>query len=385
MRRAAFPILVLLLAAGAAGCAVAGDLPQGAMAPAGGGDASAAAATVVAQDSGVTVRLRGISAVGAGVAWASGREGTVLRTVDGGAHWQAMRVPGAEKLDFRDVEGFDADTAVVLSIGPGPDSRVYRTADGGRTWTLALQNADPRAFFDCMAFDGRRGWMLGDPVDGAFQVYATEDGGRTWALQAGGMPPARAEEAAFAASGTCMATTPWGRRMVVGGGGAARAFIDAGDGDGGGGGNAAAAPRGKPSQGSGPWTAHATPMPARVPAAGIFSAASAGGDMLLVGGDFEHESAPGSAALAQLQVDGSLRVSALPDPRGYRSGVACAGTARPRCVAVGPSGVDALVGGRWQAVSDTGYDAVDFAPDGSGGWASGDKGRIARITLAPAP
>lgn len=333
-----------------------------------------APATVVAQDSGVTVRLRGISAVSADVAWASGREGTVLRTVDGGAHWQAMRVPGAEKLDFRDVEGFDADTAVVLSIGPGADSRVYRTVDGGRSWTLALQNTDPRAFFDCMAFEGGRGWMLGDPVDGAFQVYATNDGGRSWALQPGAMPPAEKDEAAFAASGTCMATTPWGRRMAVGGGGAARAFVDGGDGRGGSGAGAEAA--------TARWSAHATPMPARVPAAGIFSAAPVGGDMLLVGGDFEHEAAPGSAALAMMQGDGSLKVSALPDPRGYRSGVACAGAARPRCVAVGPSGMDVLVDGRWQPLAGVGYDAVDLV--GDTGWASGDKGRIARIVVLPA-
>ncbi len=363
MRRA-IPAVAALLAAGVA---------AGANAP---------AATLVAQESGVTVRLRGISAVDANVAWASGREGTVLRTVDGGAHWQAMHVPGAEKLDFRDVEGFDADTAVVLSIGPGPDSRVYRTTDGGRSWTLALQNADPRAFFDCMAFDGARGWMLGDPVDGAFQVYASADGGRTWALQPGAMPPAEKDEAAFAASGTCIATAPWGVRMAVGGGGAARAFVDAGDGgrDGGAPGGPAAAAR--PAAGA--WRAYATPIPARVPAAGIFSAAPAGGDMLLVGGDFEHEAAPGSAALAMRQGDGSVEVSALPDPRGYRSGVACAGDARPRCVAVGPSGVDVLVDGRWQPLSGTGYDAVDLAADGSG-WASGDKGRIARVRIAPAP
>ena len=93
----------------------------------------------------------------------------------------------------------------------------------------------------------------------------------------------------------------------------------------------------------------------------------------------------GDLPLVQLQDDGRLEASALPDPRGYRSGVACAGEARPRCVAVGPSGVDALVDGRWQPLSDTGYDAVDFAADGSGGWASGDKGRIARITVRPAP
>jgi photosystem II stability/assembly factor-like uncharacterized protein len=377
MRRATALSAALLAAGFAGGASAAGALGATGAASAR-ADGGAPAATVVAQDSGVAVRLRGISAVDANVAWASGREGTVLRTIDGGAHWQAMRVPGAEKLDFRDVEGFDADSAVVLSIGPGADSRVYRTDDGGRSWQLALQNADPRAFFDCMAFAGERGWMLGDPVDGAFQVHATADGGRSWALQPGAMPPAEKDEAAFAASGTCVATTPWGRRMAVGGGGASRAFLDGGDGNDGAGAStvgAAATPR---------WSAYATPLPSRVPAAGIFSAAPAGGDMLLVGGDFEHENAPGSAALAQLQDDGSLKVSALPDPRGYRSGVACAGDARPRCVAVGPSGVDALVDGRWQPLSDTGYDAVDLAADGSG-WASGDKGRIARVTVRSAP
>jgi photosystem II stability/assembly factor-like uncharacterized protein len=371
------PALPLFAALLACGCAAVGT-QRAATGQAAFPQAPVPAAAIEAQDSGVSVRLRGISAVDANIAWASGREGTVLRTIDGGAHWQATHVPGAETLDFRDIEGFDADSAVVLSIGPGADSRVYRTDDGGRSWRLSLRNADPRAFFDCMAFDGQRGWMLGDPVDGAFQVYATTDGGRTWALQPPAlMPSAEKDEAAFAASGTCMATTPWGRRMAVGGGGASRAFVSGDD--------------GRPGIAIGVddprarWTPHATPIPSRVPAAGIFSAAPAGTDMLLVGGDFENEAAPGSAALAQLRDDGSLEISALPDPRGYRSGVACAGAAQPRCVAVGPSGVDMLERGRWQALSDTGYDAVDFASDGSGGWASGDKGRIARITLAPTP
>ena len=316
-----------------------------------------AAVRMTPQDSGVAVRLRGISAVSADVAWASGREGTVLRTVDGGAHWQVMKVPGAEALDFRDVEGFDRDSAVVLSIGPGEASRVYRTVDGGKTWQLALQNHDARAFFDCMAFDGAHGWMLGDPVDGRFQVYATDDGGAQWRLLPDG-PEARKDEAAFAASGTCIAVTPWGERVAVSGGGAARVLL--GD------------------SGGKLWFAHHTPMPARVPAAGIFSATAMGRDMLLVGGDFEREDA-GSAAQAQFESGEGLHVSALPAPRGYRSGAACAdGGGRP-CVAVGPNGVDALVDGRWQAVSDTGYDAVDLV-DGTG-WASGDAGRIARIEI----
>ena len=325
------------------------------------GAASAGDVAVVPQVSGVDVRLRGVSAVDGDVAWASGRKGTVLRTVDGGVHWHAMRVPGAEALDFRDIEAFDADTAVVLAIGPGADSRVYRTSDGGRSWTEALRNTDPRAFLDCMAFDGDRGWILGDPVDGRFQVYASTDAGRGWALQDRAlMVDALADEAAFAASGTCIATTPWNGRMVVTGGAAARVLGQWSD--------------------AGAWRAYETPVQARIPAAGIFSATPVGRDVLLVGGDFEHEGR-GSAALAQFDGTAGVRVSALPDPHGYRSGAACFAGDVGLCVAVGPNGVDLLRQGRWQSLSATGYDAVDIA--GNVGWASGDQGRIARITLVP--
>lgn len=319
---------------------------------------------VVPQESGVKVRLRGISAVNADVAWASGREGTVLRTIDGGKHWQVIKVPDAGELDFRDVEGFDANTAVVLSIGPGEASRVYRTGDSGKTWKMALQNQDARAFFDCMAFDGERGWILGDPVDGRFQVLTTRDAGKHWALLETEMPEAKADEAAFAASGTCVARTPWGELLVVSGGGAARAFL--GD------------------SGEKLWWAYESGMPHRVPAAGIFSAAPMGEhDLLLVGGDFEREAIPGSAARVKFVDDHGLAIEALPSPRGYRSGAACTRTADEQCVAVGPSGVDRWDGRVWLQQSDTGYDAIDLA--GNIGWTSGDAGRIARIEITSEP
>lgn len=320
--------------------------------------ANAGKPAIEAQDSGVTVRLRGISAVDAQVAWASGREGTVLRTVDGGAHWQDVSVPDAGELDFRDVEGFDADTAVVLSIGPGAASRVYRTEDGGRTWTLALKNGDERAFFDCMAFNGQRGWMLGDPVDGHYQVRATEDGGRTWRLWQNG-PAAMENEAAFAASGSCIAVGFRNQLLVAGGGAAARVHVY------------------RPDTRS--WTAQDTAIPYRVPAAGIFSAT---GNGLLVGGDFERETV-GGAAWISFGIDGT-RVAPLPAPPGYRSGAACRNASD--CVAVGPTGADWFDGRRWSALSATGYDAVDLEPAEAVAWASGDQGRIARITWpAPSP
>jgi photosystem II stability/assembly factor-like uncharacterized protein len=171
---------------------------------------------------GSAARLRGVSAISASVAWTSGSLGTVLRTVDGGATWQQVSPPGTETLQFRDIEAFDADHAVILSVGNGSDSRVYVTSDAGRHWTLTFVNDDPNAFYDCMTFfDSRRGLALSDPPDGKFRIIATDDGGLSWRVtSSAGMPPALPGEFAFAASGQCI-VTDHGRRAWFGTGGAA--------------------------------------------------------------------------------------------------------------------------------------------------------------------
>ena len=133
------------------------------------------------QKSPTTENLRGVSALSNGVAWASGTHGTYLRTLDGGKTWRAAQVPGAETLDFRDVEAFSADVAYLLSAGPGDESRIYNTADGGKNWTLQFTNPDSKGFFDCMAFwNSDQGIALGDPVNGKFELIVTEDGGKNW-------------------------------------------------------------------------------------------------------------------------------------------------------------------------------------------------------------
>ena len=98
-----------------------------------------------------TADLRGIDNVGGGVAWASGTNGTVLRTEDGGYLWQACTVPpGAEHLDFRGVQAFDANTAIVMSSGKGDLSRLYKTTDGCQTWKLVFTNPDKDGFWDAV-------------------------------------------------------------------------------------------------------------------------------------------------------------------------------------------------------------------------------------------
>ena len=103
------------------------------------------------QTSGVTARLRGVSAVSDRVAWASGSGSTVLRTADGGTTWQKITVT-TEVLDFRDIDAIDETTAYVLSIGNGAASRIYKTIDSGATWTLQIRNEDAKAFLDAMSF-----------------------------------------------------------------------------------------------------------------------------------------------------------------------------------------------------------------------------------------
>ncbi|MER0246864.1 oxidoreductase, partial [Streptomyces sp. HSW2009] len=160
-------------------------------------------------ESGSDARFRGLAAVSRHTAWAAGTKGTVLRTVDGGRSWRNVSPAGAEALEFRDVEAFDARHAVVLAIGEGEASRVFRTTDGGATWTESFRNTDPAAFYDCMTFfDRRHGIALGDPVDGKYRILSTADGGRSWrVLPSAGMPAAQPGEAAFAASGQCLVSS----------------------------------------------------------------------------------------------------------------------------------------------------------------------------------
>jgi photosystem II stability/assembly factor-like uncharacterized protein len=132
------------------------------------------------QTSNVNARLRGVSAVNARIAWASGSGSTVLRTDDGGTTWKKLIVT-SDALDFRDIDAIDENTAYVLSIGNGAASRIYKTVDGGATWVLQFRNEDPKAFLDAMSFwDADHGIVIGDSVDGKFYILTTANGGRDW-------------------------------------------------------------------------------------------------------------------------------------------------------------------------------------------------------------
>ena len=308
---------------------------------------------------GTAARLRGLSAVSADVAWASGSLGTVVRTTSRGATWQQVGPPGTSSLQFRDIEAFDADRAVILSIGNGTDSRVYVTSDAGSHWTLTFTNTDPNAFYDCMTFfNDRRGLALSDPPNGKFRIIATDDGGNSWhVMPSAGMPPALPGEFAFAASGQCL-VTDHGRRAWFGTGGAAQARVFRSD------------------DGGATWQVSATPMHSG-PTAGIFALAFRGQQHgLAVGGDFTTPTvAPDALALTS---DGGSSWQLAPGAPGqYRSGAAWV-TGRD-AIAVGPSGSDVSTdqGRTWQRFDDGSFDTVDCAAGAC--WASGEQGHAAYL------
>jgi len=169
------------------------------------------------QTSGTSALLIAVSPVDERVVWVSGSQGTWLRTIDGGTTWQSGRVSGADTLQFRDVHAVDASTAYLLSIGDGPQSRIYKTTDAGQHWTLQFTNRDPGGFYDCMAFwDSNHGIVIGDAIGKEIAMLTTTDGGANWTrVPPASLPEAQPKEGSFAASGTCVVTRPGGRAWIV--------------------------------------------------------------------------------------------------------------------------------------------------------------------------
>ena len=160
---------------------------------------------VTEQVSGVTSTVQAVSPVNERIVWASGTAGMVLRTVDGGDTWERHPVPDVGRLQFRGVHAISATEAWVLSIGNGPDSRIYHTVDGGAIWIEQFRNTDSTAFYDCITFfDAKHGVAYGDYSQGRTMILRTEDAGTHWdLLPANDVPAPLKDEGGFASSNSC--------------------------------------------------------------------------------------------------------------------------------------------------------------------------------------
>jgi photosystem II stability/assembly factor-like uncharacterized protein len=312
--------------------------------------------------SGTSAELRGLSVVSDKVAWASGAKGTVLRTTDG-TSWQAMQVPEADKIDFRDIHAFDAKTAIVMGAGPGAASRLYRTNDGGATWQLLATNRYADGFWDAMAFwDKDHGILFGDPVKGRFQVYTTADGGATWReVETSGLD-ALPSEGAFAASGTCLSVAGANDAWIATGGAAQSRVFHSAD-------------RGKT------WRAVSTPIPAGAAARGVFSVGFANPkEGFAAGGDYKETQMAGINGAVTSDGGASWKPVQV-QPAGYMSVVVPVPGAPRAFVAAGlaGSGFSRDGGASWTVLDRTPMNTVGFS-NASTGWAVGPKGLLMKYT-----
>ncbi len=331
--------------------------------------------TLTPQNSGTTEGLIAVSPVNSRVVWASGRGGTFVVTTDGGATWKAAVVPGAEVLQFRDVQGVSEKVAYLQSIGSNPtDFRIYKTVDGGASWTMQFQNQNPGAFYDCFAFwTPKRGISHSDSVNGVFPDLRTTDG-MTWQDISSNMPPALPGEFSFASSGTCVATQG-ARNAWIATGGATTARIlatrDAGD----------------------TWNAYDTPLVSS-PSAGGFTVAFRDPWHGIVGGGDLDPSDPNNARTATSSDGGQTwKLTNAPPVTGaifglsYVHGVGNGdqeGDGSRTVVITANAGGAAWTpdeGSTWFPLSGvTGYWAVAFASP-KAGWLVGTNGTILKISF----
>lgn len=299
--------------------------------------------------------IRGLSVVTDDVVWVSGTQGKAGRSTDGGKTWEWFGIPGCDSCDFRDVEGFSADRAVIMGIAE--PARIFLTEDGGKSWKQVYFNDTKGIFLDAMEFfNDKEGVIAGDAINGRFKGLQTKDGGRTW--QDLEMPRAAEGEACFAASGTTLRALGGKNSFAIATGGLKSRFF---------------------RYRSGQWTVSEWPVKQGIPSAGIFSFAFRDAKHgVAVGGDYMDPKAQEGNCVLTADGGGTWQ-AARKGPRGYRSAVEYIGN--NLLIATGPSGTDISTDGgqTWKALTDDGFHAVRKAKKGTKTYLAGGKGRIAAL------
>jgi photosystem II stability/assembly factor-like uncharacterized protein len=254
------------------------------------------------------------------------------------------------------VQAFSANAAYVMSSGEGPQSRIYKTTDGGKNWKLQYQGGQKAFFLDALICDDERHCAaLSDPVDGKFVVLANMDGERWTELPRESMPAALPKEGAFAASNSSLCLD--GKNIYFGTGGpAARLF--------------ASHDLGRT------WTVAETPIVSGNASSGIFSIFCDERTIVAIGGDYQ-DPARAYKNAAVSNDGGKTWELAMQLPGGYRSAV---GRYNGGYVAVGPTGAETSVDGlRWNSIGRVNLNAYAFPFPGSAGWAVGPHGTVAKF------
>ena len=312
-------------------------------------------------EQGRNTSLRGLSVVNDQVIWVSGSNGTIGKSNNGGKDFKWMVVKGFEKNDFRDIEAFDAATAIIMSVGePG---YILRTTDGGENWKVVYENKTKGIFMDAMEFwNYQAGIVIGDPINGRFFIARTFDNGLTWKeIPEEYKPVADSGEACFAASGTNIRALDNDEAIFISGGKSSNVFI-----------------RDQKIK---------LPLLQGKETAGANSIAvldrnkkNGGKKLVVVGGDFSADSARNGISALSNDRGKTWKLSKV-QPNGYRSCVEFLGD--KYLITCGSNGVDFSSdgGNTWKSISKEGFHVVKISGKGSAVFLAGSNGRIGKLEL----
>jgi len=302
---------------------------------------------------------RGLSVVDDQTLWVSGSKGTVGLSTDAGRNWQWINPIGYEKIDFRDIEAFDENTAMIISAGS--PALVLRTADGGRTWQEVFKDTRPEIFYDGFAFTTKGlGIAFGDAIDGRMPLLRTVDFGKTWEDISDNLTFAIARgEAGFAASGTSIFCNEKGHFWIATGGTVSHIYHSLDQGD--------------------TWQRYACPILQGQNSTGPFSIAFRSPKTgIVVGGDYT--AAQKNEKACFLSTDGGKSWTAPQQPpSGYKSSVIYSSAKQLICTGTSGTDLSADSGRSWQPISDESYNVVQRAKKGKAVFLAGDKGKIAKL------
>jgi len=307
---------------------------------------------------GTKTSLRGLSVVSDAIAWVSGSNGTIGKTSDGGKTWKWITVKGFEQRDFRDIEAFDATTAVIMAVDA--PAYILKTVDGGESWKVVYENHTKGMFLDAMEFwNINAGIVIGDPINGRIFIARSFDGGNSWKeIPNDYKPKADSGEAMFAASGTNIRILDRDEAIFVTGGLRSRAFIRD---------QVIPLPiiQGRETTG-----ANSIDVMDKYSRKG-------GETLMVVGGDFNN---PNNDSLNCAYSNNRGKTWQTPKraPHGYRSSVEY--LSKRHAITCGINGVDYTIDGgkNWKWISKEGFNVCRIAKNGSAIYLAGSNGKIGK-------
>jgi hypothetical protein len=312
--------------------------------------------------SGTNTSLRGLCVVNDNVIWVSGSHGTVGKSLNSGKNWNWMTVKGFEGKEFRDIEAFDANTAIIMAV----DSPAYilKTTDGGMSWKVVYENMTKGMFLDAMDFsDLLNGIVVGDPIAGKVFLAYTDDNGNTWhEIPGEKRPSADSGEAFFAASGSNIRLFRNSGYFAVSGGTKSRLITKT---------ETINLPiiQGRESAGANSIDIYDNGNPGKT-----------GKRMIVVGGDFLAPAAMNKNCFTTNNGGKTWKAPKTP-PHGYRS---CVEYLSPKdIISCGINGVDySNDGGKnWKWISRDGFTVCRIARNGSAFYLAGENGKIAKLII----